>query len=85
MKQLLIELDDATAEKLERVAPARSRKRSRFIRSAIRRAIWELEEQATAEAYQKQPDSAADAYVDPRVWEGGETHPDADGSNGQAK
>ena len=69
MKQLLIELDNETAEKLERVAPARSRKRSQFIRSAIRRALWELEERATAEAYRNQPDSADDAYVDPRVWE----------------
>lgn len=55
MKQLLIELDDETAEKLERVAPARSRRRSQFVRTAIRRALWELEEQATAEAYRSQP------------------------------
>ena len=69
MKQLIIELDDETAERLDQVAPARSRKRSQFIRSAIRRALWELEERATAEAYRKQPDSAADAYVDGNVWE----------------
>ena len=69
MKKLLIELDDATSDALERVAPARSRKRSQFIRAAIRRALWEIEEQATAEAYRKQPDSTADAYVDPEVWE----------------
>jgi predicted transcriptional regulator len=69
MKQLLIEVDEETAAKLERVAPARSRKRSQFIRSALRRALWELEEQATADAYQRQPDSAADAYLDARAWE----------------
>ena len=69
MKQFLIELDDETAEKLEHVAPARSRKRSQFVRSAIRRALWELEERATAEAYRNQPDSATDAYVDASVWE----------------
>lgn len=69
MKQLLIELDDETAEKLERVAPARSRRRSQFVRTAIRRALWELEEQATAEAYRSQPDSGEDAYVDARVWD----------------
>lgn len=69
MKQLLIEIDEETATKLERVAPARSRKRSEFIRSALRRALWELEEQATADAYQRQPDSARDAYVDARAWE----------------
>lgn len=69
MKPLLIELEDEVAEKLERVAPARSRRRSEFIRAAIRRALWDLEEQATAEAYRRHPDSAADSYVDPTVWQ----------------
>jgi predicted transcriptional regulator len=69
MKQVLIELEDDIAAKLERVAPGRARRRSEFIRMAIRRALWELEEQATAEAYRNQPDSAADAYVDASVWE----------------
>ncbi len=69
MKQVLIELDPETAERLERVAPARSRKRSEFLRAAIRKALWELEEQATAEAYARRPDAATDAYFDPRVWE----------------
>ena len=72
MKQLLIELDDETAEKLEQVAPARSRRRSQFIRTAIRRALWELEEHATAKAYQSQPDGE-DAYVDARVWDSEDT------------
>ncbi len=76
MKQLLIELDDETAAKLEQVAPGRSRRRSQFIRSAIRRALWELEEQATAEAYRAQPDSVADAYVDAGVWEYERARPD---------
>lgn len=75
MKKVLIELDDATAKELERVAPARSRKRSQFIRSAIRKALWELEEQATAEAYERQPDSAAEPYVDAEVWEREESVP----------
>ncbi len=69
MKQLLIEIDDDVAAQLERVAPGRARRRSEFIRTAIRRALWELEEQSTAEAYREQPDSADDAYVDARVWE----------------
>jgi predicted transcriptional regulator len=68
MKQLLIELEDDEAERLEQVAPARSRKRSEFIRAAIRRALWDLEERATAEAYGRLPDSA-DAYLDARAWE----------------
>ena len=57
------------AAKLEQVAPARSRRRAQFIRTAIRRALWELEEQATAEAYRSQPDSVEDTYVDARVWD----------------
>lgn len=69
MKQILLELDDETAARLEKVAPARSRKRSEFLRGAIRKALRDQEERATAEAYARAPDSAADAYVDARVWE----------------
>jgi predicted transcriptional regulator len=71
MKQILVEIDDTTAERLEEVAPSRSRKRSEFIRAAIQKALWDLEELRTAEAYARQPDRAA-AYVDPAVWEPGE-------------
>jgi predicted transcriptional regulator len=70
MKQLLIEIDEEMARRLERVAPTRSRRRSEFVRDAIRRALWELEERATEQAYARQPDSDADAYLDPTVWEG---------------
>jgi predicted transcriptional regulator len=69
MKSLLIELDDEVVARLEQVAPGRTRRRSEFIRMAVRRALWALEEEATAEAYRRQPDSAADAYVDSGVWE----------------
>jgi predicted transcriptional regulator len=69
MKQLLIEVEDEVAERLEAVAPARSRRRSEFVRTAIRRALWELEERATAEAYRRQPDRAADAPIVPAAWE----------------
>ena len=71
MKTLIVELDDEVAAKLERVAPGRARQRSEFIRNALRKALWEIEEQATAEAYRKQPDSAGDAYLNPNVWEPG--------------
>jgi predicted transcriptional regulator len=71
MKQLLIEIDEEMARQLERVAPTRSRRRSDFIRSAIRRALWELEAQATAQAYARQPDSEGEAYLDTPVWEAG--------------
>ena len=69
MKALLIELDPDTAARLDKVAPSRSRRRSEFIRSAIRKALWELEERATEAAYLRQPDSAEDAYVDLDTWE----------------
>ena len=67
MKSLLIELDDETAARIERVAPGRSRQRSEFIRAAIRRALWEIEERETAEAYRRQPDTEA-SYFDPGAW-----------------
>lgn len=69
MKQLLIEVDEETFTKLEEIAPARSRRRSAFIRTAIQKAIGEEQERATAEAYRRIPDSADDAWFDPRVWE----------------
>jgi predicted transcriptional regulator len=69
MKTLIVELDDEVAAKLERVAPGRARQRSEFIRNAVRKALWEIEEQATAEAYRKQPDTAGDAYLDVAMWE----------------
>jgi len=69
MKSLLVEVDDELASRLERVAPARSRRRSEFVRAAILKALWEVEEQATAEAYARHPDTP-DAAFDPAVWEG---------------
>ena len=69
MKQLLIEVDEDTFKELERIAPARSRRRSAFIRAAIHKAICETHERATAEAYRRVPYSAAEAWFDPRVWE----------------
>jgi predicted transcriptional regulator len=69
MKQLLIEIDEETFGRLERIAPARSRRRSAFIRAAIHKALSEAQEHATAEAYRRIPDSADEAWFDPRVWE----------------
>ena len=69
MKQVLVEIDDETAARLESVASGRSRKRSEFIRLAVRRALWELEERKTREAYLREPDNADDVYIEPAVWE----------------
>jgi predicted transcriptional regulator len=68
MKQILIEIEDELASRLERVAPGRSRRRSEFVRAAIRKALWDLEEDLTAEAYRRMPDTE-EAYIEPRVWE----------------
>ncbi len=69
MAAVMIEVDDEVLEKLDRVGAGRSQRRAEFISLAIRKALWELEEQATAEAYARQPDSAGQAYVDPDTWE----------------
>lgn len=68
MKQILLEVDDETAARLDEVAPARSRKRSEFIRAAIRRALRDIQEQATEAAYALKPDSEA-VYFDAATWE----------------
>jgi hypothetical protein len=67
-KQLIVELDAALARELERVAPARSRRRSSFVRAALRRALDELVEARMAKAYKAQPD-VEPAHFDPRLWE----------------
>jgi predicted DNA-binding protein len=68
LKQILLELDDETAARLDEVAPARSRRRSDFIRTAIRRALQEIEEQATEAAYRLKPDTEP-VYFDAGAWE----------------
>lgn len=65
---MIIELDEPLARELERVAPVRSRRRSAFVRAALRRALDELAEARMAEAYKALPD-VEPAHFDPRVWE----------------
>ena len=64
----LIEIDAETAERLERVAPSRSRKRSAFVRAAILRALDDLAEREMAEAYAREPDDGEPPYLDPAAW-----------------
>jgi metal-responsive CopG/Arc/MetJ family transcriptional regulator len=61
MKPLLIHLDDTTMTALNRVASPQKRKRSEFIRQAIRKAIRQAEYRSMREAYGKQPDTPAEA------------------------
>jgi predicted DNA-binding protein len=65
---VLIELDDETLRRLERVAPGKSRKRSAFIRAAIQKSLWELEEDKTRRAYLAEPDLEPVPF-DPSEWE----------------
>jgi Arc/MetJ-type ribon-helix-helix transcriptional regulator len=67
-RQLIVELDEPLAKELERAAPARSRRRSSFVRAALRRALDELAEKRMAEAYAVRPD-VEPPHFDPRVWE----------------
>ncbi len=69
MQQVIVELDDRTIARLNRVAPPSARKRSEFIREAIRRALNERLEQDMERAYRKQPQEGADIDVDPSTWE----------------
>ena len=59
MKRIRVHLDDRTAERLEAAVPARTRKRSAFIRQAIARALLELAEHHTRAAYARVPDEKA--------------------------
>jgi gamma-glutamyl:cysteine ligase YbdK (ATP-grasp superfamily) len=61
MKSLLVQLDEPTYRALNRVAPAAKRQHAEFVRSAIRKAIRETEEERTRRAYLEQPDTEAEA------------------------
>ena len=61
MKSLLVQLDEPTYRALNRVAPVAKRQRAEFVRSAIRKAIRQSEEERTRLAYLKHPDSEAEA------------------------
>jgi predicted transcriptional regulator len=69
MKQILIELDDRCARDLERVAPAKNRRRAEFIRLAIRRAIDLALDRATVDAYRGRPLSDELGQVDLVGWD----------------
>lgn len=61
MRTLLIRLDDATYRALNRIAPPARRRRSQFIRDALRKAIFQAELDAMRAAYLARPDSEAEA------------------------
>lgn len=68
MKQVLVELPDQLARRLEKVAPSRERKRASFIRQAIARALDEIQEAKTEAAYRKDPQGDGAEWFDASVW-----------------
>ena len=66
MKQVLIQLDDSLAARLEEIAPAKSHKRSEFVRRAIQRSLDEELERKTRAAYERWPDE--EPVIDPAEW-----------------
>ena len=61
MRSILIQLDDTTYKALNQVAPAAKRRRTEFIRQAVKDAIRRQEYARIREAYRKQPDLAAES------------------------
>ena len=62
MPSILIRLDAHLLEALDRIAPARKRQRTEFVRQAVKDAIRRREFDQIREAYRLQPDVASDTY-----------------------
>lgn len=69
MHQVIVELDDRTLKRLNQVAPPKARKRSEFIREAIRRALDAQVEANMERAYRELPQEAVESDLDPKTWE----------------
>src|SRR5262249_21181006 len=57
MRSISVQIDERTYSALNRIAPAAKRKRAEFIRTAVRRAIREFENERIRQRYLKHPDS----------------------------
>jgi metal-responsive CopG/Arc/MetJ family transcriptional regulator len=68
-RQLIVEIDEATERELDRVAPTRARKRSEFVRRALRQALDAEAERRMAEAYRRTPAVAEPEGLDADTWE----------------
>jgi predicted transcriptional regulator len=67
-RQIIVGIDEGTAQELERIAPSRARKRSEFVRRALRQALDAEVERRMADAYRRQPDDAEPELVDREAW-----------------
>jgi len=61
MKALLVHLDEGTYRALSEIAPPASRRRARFVRDAIRKAVREAEYARIRKAYEARPDSESES------------------------
>jgi metal-responsive CopG/Arc/MetJ family transcriptional regulator len=70
LKSFRVQIDEPTFRALNRLAPMAGGRRSEFVRSAIKRAIREAEEDRTHAAHRRIPDleSAADDWSDVEAW-----------------
>jgi Arc/MetJ-type ribon-helix-helix transcriptional regulator len=66
--QIIVELDSAMARELDAIAPSRARKRSEFVRRALRAALDRAAEDRMREAYRRLPDDEP-TYFDPAAWD----------------
>jgi predicted transcriptional regulator len=83
-RQITVELDEGTAQELERIAPSRGRKRSEFVRRALRQALDAEAERRMADAYRLRPDDAKRERADPEAWEPRSSAPSASRSTGRS-
>ncbi len=68
MNQVIVELDHRTMQRLNAIAPAKARRRSEFIREAIRRALDAVAEAEMEAAYRLQPQADEDLDLS-ETWE----------------
>lgn len=71
MRTLQVQIEDDLVEKLDHFVPRESNQQALFVIRAIRQALWDAEERATAKAYRQQPDRVEDQAFDPELWESG--------------
>jgi len=69
MPNILIHFDDATLKAIDRIAPSAKRKRADFIPTAVKDAIFQIEQERMREAYRLQPDTEEGSSWDmPEEW-----------------
>jgi metal-responsive CopG/Arc/MetJ family transcriptional regulator len=70
MPTVLVQFEQATLKAIDRIAPAKKRKRADFIRTAVKDAIFRHDQERMREAYRLRPDSGndADSWDLPEEW-----------------